>query len=142
MKTNIQSTVGKLLLSAATLGLTTLFLFNGTAHAQHSAFVEPEANTASVPGKFQASVFPSLNPLLLKVVFKNPAKEAVKLIVRKDDKEIVYKKVIGNTEYYSSKFDISNLPDGDYTFEIKGKTSSFSHNVYISAQTARLINVH
>lgn len=141
MKTTITRTVEMIFQGAAILSLLAIFLFTSDVTAQHKEVLTDARSMASVPGNLQANIFPSTDPLMLKIVFVNPAKETVTLIVRNANREKVYTKDITNTEMYNSRLDVSGLPDGNYTFELQGKHQFFSQNFEILTQTARLTHV-
>lgn len=134
MKTTIIRILNKAFRGAAIISLSISGLVNGTAYAQGS----DESDKAAL----QASVFPSQDPLVLKIVFVNPAKEKVDLLVRNSEGEIIYKRLLSDTEQYNSKYAVWQLPDGKYTFEVKSARQHFSQPFVISTQTARLTYVH
>lgn len=135
-------TIEKVFQGAAILAFSLMLLSVETAIAQSSAFVQPVKQTASEPAALQANIFASADPLVLKVIFVNPQKETVTLLVKKDGEETVYARKFENTENYNSRVDVSGLPDGNYMFQIIGTTTSFSETFQISTQTARLTYIH
>lgn len=144
MKTTIHRTIDKIFQGAAILGLSSQFLFSEVAYGQQAEslqFYPTTEKEASSSSELTARIFPSFDPLKLKVVFFNPEKETVALIIRNDLREIVYKKVIEKTESYNSNYDVSHLPDGIYTFEVYSKVKSFSKSFQISTQLTRLTYV-
>jgi hypothetical protein len=141
MKTTIDRTIEKLFLGSAIVCFFTLFSASETAYAQKQASFQTIDSTPAEPGIFQANIFPSADRLVLKIVFINPAKEAVRLQVRNSDRELVYERIISETGQYNSKFNVSELPDGKYVFEVKTAKKRFSQPFEISTQTARLTYV-
>jgi hypothetical protein len=141
MKTTIIRTIKKGRQIAAILSLSAMLMFTADAFAQQKELLQAKQGTASATGTLQANIFPSPDPLMLKIVFDNPAREAVTLTVSHAENGKIYTKVISPTLVYNSKLDVSGLPDGKYTFEISSKNKRFLQSFEIFTQTARLTQV-
>jgi hypothetical protein len=123
----------------------TLLLINQTGLAQeggnhlamHSA---PPAPTAAAPA-FRASVFPSLDPLTLKLVFENPAKSLLTLRLRNEYGEIVYQKPLGKVASYNGRVYLSGVTDGNYTLEIAGRSVRYAWPFRVGTRVTRLAEV-
>jgi hypothetical protein len=140
MKTTRIRTIEKGFQRALILSLISLFLFTVNVFAQQKELPYVDQPTTA-PGTWQANIFPSPDPLMLKIVFDNPAREVLTLTVSHAEKGVVYTKVMSSTEKYNSKLDVSGLPDGKYTFEISSKNQRFSRSFEMVTQTARLTHV-
>lgn len=141
MKITINRTVEKVFQGAAIVSLATIFLSTGFVYAQQTEVSQPLVSTSPKPSELQANIFGSLDPFKLKIVFVNPSKEPVTLLVKDDKRETLYKKVLKNIHVYNSSFDVYGLPDGNYTFEVIGTSSWFSKEFQISTQMSRLTHV-
>jgi hypothetical protein len=83
-------------------------------------------------------MFPAESPLRVKVSFENPALERVVLIVRNEAGAVIHSKVVGRPKTFVGRIDLSALPDGDYTLQLRGEHSRYSHPFRIHTETARL----
>jgi hypothetical protein len=83
-------------------------------------------------------MFPAGSPLKVKVSFENPALERVVMTVRNEAGEVIHSSLVGRHKTYVSRVDLSALPDGDYTLQLKGESSRYSQPFRIHTETARL----
>jgi hypothetical protein len=130
---------------AALLGLAALFTAAPASFAQGHKLVNPKnvvqnvaTNHATTAGELRAVMFPAGSPLKVKVSFENPALERVVLTVRNEAGETIHSSVVGRYKTYVSRIDLSALPDGDYTLQLKGESSRYSQPFRIQTETARL----
>jgi hypothetical protein len=86
-------------------------------------------------------MYASANPMKLKVNFENPARERVVLVVRSNSGAAVFSDVLGRSEIYNGKLDISALPDGEYTMILQSASSKYEQTFSIQTETARLASV-
>lgn len=107
--------------------------------AMHTDKTDKKASAA--PETLKAVMYPSANPMKLKVNFENPAKEKVVMIVRNSKGAAVFSNTIGRTQIYNGKLDISALPDGEYTMELQSPSSRYGQSFSIQTETARLASV-
>jgi predicted phage tail protein len=75
----------------------------------------PETNASK---GFQTAAFPVDNTNKVKVIFEDPTGKGAAIVIRNGDGRIEHSKNITHTNRYIGKFDLSPLPDGDYTVEI------------------------
>jgi hypothetical protein len=131
---------------AALLGLAALFASAPNAFAQQ---LDPTHRTnpvlkvsqtthAASSGELRAVMFPAGSPLKVKVSFENPALERVVMTVRNEAGEVIHSSLVGRHKTYVSRVDLSALPDGDYTLQLKGESSRYSQPFRIHTETARL----
>lgn len=147
MKTLV-SRIGKNVRSGATLlGVTALFFSGQVVFAQktesrrlarHSEHVATPAHEASASGELRAVVFPSANPLKVKVCFENPAQERVLLTVKDETGNVVYSGSVGHQRKYVGLIDMSALGDGDYTVLLESKSGRYTQPFQLRTQTSRL----
>jgi hypothetical protein len=136
MKTNPRTALQTLQRLAA-LSLTAL-LVNYAATAQdHAGRPAPLAAEAAAPA-FEAAVFPSRDPLILKVVFRNPTREPLTLLVRNEHAAVIYRQPLRNVRSYNSDFHLAGLADGNYQVEIAGKSVRYAKSLRVTTKVVRL----
>ena len=121
----------------------TLLLIHQTALAQDAGnplamHSTPPAPTAPA---FRASVFPSLDPLTLKLVFENPAQSLLTLRLRDEYGEIVYQKPLGKVASYNGRVYLSGVTDGNYALEIAGRSVRYAWPFRVGTRVTRLAEV-
>ncbi len=99
------------------------------------------STTASAAPAFAASLFPSLHPLVLKVVFVNPARTSLMLLVKNEYQEVIYQKPLGNVKSYNSSVHLSGLVDGKYSMEITGKSAYYVKEFRVETEISRLAQI-
>jgi hypothetical protein len=109
--------------------------------AMHTEKAVKSESTTPAPAGFKAVMYASANPMKLKVNFENPAKERVVLVVRNNSGAAVFSDVLGRSEIYNGKLDISALPDGEYTMILQSASSKYEQTFSIQTETARLASV-
>ena len=119
-------------------------LFHQTVLAQ-DALDRPVTLTnypaATAAPAFRAAVFPSRDPLMLKVVYENPAKMPLTLRLRDGNGEVVYRKPLGRVAAYNGRVYLSEVTDGSYTLEITGRSVRYARPFRVGTQVARLTEV-
>ncbi|QHT70027.1 hypothetical protein GXP67_26965 [Rhodocytophaga rosea] len=136
MKTTFTSTsVMRNLVAAFALAFT---LFAGNASAQSVQFADNAAIHTQTSDQFKVAVFPVENSLLMKVLFENPAKERVTVLIKNSNNEVVYKKAVGNAPIFIGKFDVSKMTDGNYTMVIESKNQSYSNPFSVQTYQERI----
>jgi hypothetical protein len=129
----------------ALLGLATLFAAAPAALAQqsdpaHRTNVHKVAGTSQAvsSGELKAVMFPAGNPLKVKVSFANPALERIVMSVRNEAGETLHTSVVGRHKSYVTQIDLTALPDGEYTLQLRGEDSRYVQSFRIQTETARL----
>jgi hypothetical protein len=134
MKTTFSSTM-RTLTTAFALAFT---LFAGSVSAQSVQFTDQAALHTQTSDQFKVAVFPVQNSLLMKVLFENPAKEKITVLIKNSSNEIVYKKEVGNAAIFNGKFDVSKMTDGTYTMVIESKHQSYSNPFSVQTYQERI----
>jgi hypothetical protein len=136
MKTHVRTALQTVQRLAALSFSTLLVNYAATAqdHADHPV---PLSAEAAAPA-FEAAVFPSLDPLILKVVFRNPTREPLTLLVKNEDQEVIYRQPLGNVGSYNSRFHLADLADGNYQMEIAGKSVRYAKSLRVGTKVIRL----
>lgn len=111
-----------------TLVVATACLLSASA-IQAQTFAGQEKLSVS-PAGFEASVYPILNsPATIKVSFNNLTAGGVKVIIRDEKGHPVYEE-FETVAHYRRRFDLSPMPAGTYTLELRKKndllTQTFS----------------
>jgi hypothetical protein len=124
----------------------TLLLINQTGLAQdaasnHLAMQSAQPTPMAAAPAFRASVFPSLDPLILKLVFENPAKSMLTLRLRNEYGEVVYQKPLGKVASYNGRVYLSEVTDGNYTLEIAGRSVRYAWPFRVGTRVTRLTQV-
>lgn len=131
---------------AALLGLAALFAAAPASLAQGRKMAQPAnavhnittTHRAAASGHLRAVMFPAGTPLKVKVSFENPSLERLVLTLRNEAGELVYANVVGRMRTCVTRMDLSALPDGDYTLQLKGESSRYSQPFRIHTETSRL----
>jgi hypothetical protein len=106
--------------------------------AHRTKHVATIAHKASASGELRAVVFPSGDPLKVKVCFENPALERVVLMVKDDTGTVVYSGSMGRSGKYVGLIDLSALGDGDYTVLLRSKSGRYVQPFQLRTETSRL----
>lgn len=122
----------------AGLTLAATFFCTATASAQGVKFVDEAPIHSQTTDKFKVAVFPVANSLLLKVIFENPHKEMVTVLIKDSKDEVVYKKKVGRNTVFLGKFDVSHIADGTYMMVIQSAKQSYSNPFSIATQQERM----
>ena len=119
-----------------------VLLINQTVSAQ-DALTHPATllTQAAIVPAFQAVVFPAQDPLVLKVIVENPAKESLTFRLRNEHGEVVYQKPLGKVSSYNSRVYLSEVIDGSYTLEIAGQSVRYARPFRVGTRVARLAEV-
>ena len=122
-----------LVLTAALVVLTTLTFAQSEIENKESQLV---LNTEDV----KASIFPNSNDMVTLLLEKKPG-EVVTIKIKEENGKLVYQKKIKKVDSTKIKFDIRELPDGEYTFElVKDKQVLYSKKINKSENVAAAIH--
>lgn len=73
---------------------------------------------ADAPAHLEATVYPVTNmPNTIRVNFNNPTSGQVRVVIRNQENKIFYDE-FETTPKYRRRFDLSSLPEGNYTVEL------------------------
>jgi hypothetical protein len=113
-------------------------LFAGSASAQSVQFADNAPIHTQTTDGFKVAVFPVENSLTMKVLFENPAKETVNVLIKNSNEEIVYSKTVSGTAKFNGKFDVSRIGEGTYTIVIQSANQSYSNTFSIGTPQERI----
>lgn len=122
-----------LVLTTALAVLTTLTFAQSEIENKESQLV---LNTENI----KASIFPNSNDMVTLVLEKKPG-EVVTIKIKEENGKLVYQKRIKKVDSTKIKFDIRELPDGEYTFElVKDKQVLYSKRINKSENVVAAIH--
>ncbi len=107
-------------------------------YAQH--FTRPEKTLPFKPHSLQVAVYQVDNTSKFKVHFENLADAPVLLHIRNSDNRVIHSEVVKDKKYVR-KFDLDNMADGSYTFEITNKEESYTKEIQLETLSARTIQI-
>ncbi len=122
----------------ASLSLVAALVLSGTTSAQTVQFTDQEPLHSQLTEELKIAVFPIQNSLLMKVIFENPTKENITMLIKNKQGEVVYKKQIGRAPLYNGTFDVSQIGDGDYSLVIESKKQSYANPFFIETHQERI----
>jgi len=147
MKMLVSQFIANVRTSAAALGVAALCLASPATFAQETANYPPASSPGNMAkrtqlapgsGELRAAVFPSGNPLKMKVCFENPALQRVVLTIRNNDGAVVHSSLLTNGRSYVGLIDLTALPDGDYTIYLTSRSARYVQPLQLQTETARL----
>ncbi len=142
MTTTLKSLTNPVLRRMFLPGLALLLLAGPYARSQNGvALAVSNLPAPTAAPAFQAVIVPLLEPLKLKVVFFNPAKEPLTLLIKNQQQEVIYRKFIGRVASFHTDFYLANVADGDYQVELAGNSVRYTKSVQIRTKVARLAQV-
>ncbi len=97
--------------------------------------------TAAAPGEFRALSYVKSDSQHLMVHLDNPRKEEVIVLVLNQHEQVMYRKSFGWPATFVGKFSLDALPNGNYTFVVKGGRDSYSKNIAVKTQFERTVQV-
>ena len=120
-----------------------ILLVSGSAFAQTTqpktlSFEDNKAYHSQTTDALKVAVFPMANSLSMKVVFENPAKENITVLIKNSEDQVVYQKTVGRTKKYIGTFDLTQIGNGTYTMEIKSANQRYSNPFSVETQTDRI----
>jgi hypothetical protein len=94
-------------------------------------------SVAGSAGGFQAFVHPVENSVKMKVHFVNPQRNYVTIYVYNEDGDLAYKKLVGKEAVYHGTFDMSKLPDGEYSIKVSSRKGIYTQSLTLETQQKR-----
>ena len=122
-----------------TLVMTTALLMLATiAFTQEK--MQADSNNIVFEGKhIKCVMYPSNNDMITMILEKEPG-EKVNLRIKQSDSEILYQKRMNNVDKARVKFDISDFPSGEYTFElVRGNKVLYTKNFAKKDETVAFV---
>ncbi len=119
-----------------------------TTHAQSkkSAPAKHLVNTESVadsykPASLQVAVYQVENTTKFKLHFENSASRPVTLTLKNAANQVVHREVVSSPKYIR-KFELGNIQDGTYTFEISNSQERITKEIQLQTLAARSLQVN
>jgi hypothetical protein len=99
------------------------------------------AVAAPVFGEFRALSYLQADSRHLMVHLDNPREERVTVLVLNGHQEVVYRKTFGRPTTFVGRFSLTGLPNGEYTFVVKGARHSHVRSISVETESARVLRV-
>ena len=123
-----------------TLVLTAILVVLTTASFAQSEIENKENQLVLNTEDVKASIFPNSNDMVTLILEKKPG-EVVTIKIKEENGKLVYQKKIKKVDSTKIKFDIRELPDGEYTFElVKDKQVLYSKKINKSENVVAAIH--
>ena len=122
----------------ACFSLSAALLFGHATAAQSVSAADRITSASHEIDRFQASIDPIENTLLMKVQILNPDRKNVTVSIFDTNNQLVYKKKMGRTPEFYGKFDISNMPDGEYTMTVQTPKKVVTNAFHIQTKKERI----
>ncbi len=123
-----------------TLVLTTALVVLTTVSFAQSEIENKENQLVLNTEDVKASIFPNSNDMVTLILEKKPG-EVVTIKIKEENGKLVYQKKIKKVDSTKIKFDIRELPDGEYTFElVKDKQVLYSKRINKSENVVAAIH--
>ncbi len=117
-----------------------------TVCSQFSSFAQ-STNTASKPVEslgetttLQAAVYQIPGTTKVKIHFLNPSSKDVHLTLKTADNQVVYTEFAGEKKYIR-KFDMKDLQDGMYYFQLSNGTQTITKEIALQTVSARNVAI-
>jgi hypothetical protein len=128
------------LAGAALLGLLTFTGAAAQSHAYAHRFDKPVPTEIYKPHSMRVAVYQVENTAKFKVHFENYDDSPVVLRIRAANRKVLHEEVVREGKYVR-KFDLGNMNDGDYTFEIANGKENFSKAIQLQTLSARTLQI-
>ncbi|QHT70241.1 hypothetical protein GXP67_28130 [Rhodocytophaga rosea] len=92
-------------------------------------------------GKVKAISYFKDNSLKMMLHVENLGHEKMMVQILNGRKGIVYHQYLGNQEVFIARYSLQDLPDGDYTIEVKSATYSYSKTFSIQTSISREVKL-
>jgi|GEM_PF-921600 len=131
---------GNALAGAALLSLLTLTGAAAQSHAYAHHFNKPVPTEIYKPHSLKVAVYQVDNTAKFKVHFENSDPSVVVLRIRNAAHKVLHEEVVRDGKYVR-KFDLGNMNDGDYTFEIANGKESVLKSIQLQTLSARTLQI-
>jgi hypothetical protein len=78
------------------------------------------------PGAIRVISYIMANSLVFKLHLENPAREKISIRILNNTSEVVYKQELGTPGVYICKYNLQELPNGNYTFVVMSAGYTYS----------------
>ncbi len=148
MKTQFNQIAGKITGYAIVLAAMVSLAPVTTTHAQSkkSTLAKHLVNTESAadpykPASLQVAVYQVENTTKFKLHFENSASRPVTLTLKNAANKVIHQEVVASPKYIR-KFELGNMQDGTYTFEISNSQERITKEIQLQTLAARSIRVN
>lgn len=118
--------------------VTACLLAAPSSHAQTFAGQEKLTTT---PASFEAIIYPvSTRPATIRVNFNNPTAGGIRVVIRDEKGREIYSE-FETVAQYRQRFDLSPMPAGKYTIELKKRDDHFAQTFTIEKPTTSYITM-
>jgi hypothetical protein len=107
----------------------------GTPGPGRPAVIAPAA------GEFRALSYLKADSRHLMVHLDNPRGEQVTVRLLNGDGEVVYRKYLGRPAIFVGKFNLTEVPYGEYTFVVQGARHSHARSISVEIHSDRVLRV-
>jgi hypothetical protein len=128
------------LAGAALLGLLSFTGAAAQSHAYAHHFEKPVPTEIYKPHSLKVAVYQVENTTKFKVHFENYDDSPVVLRIRAANNKVLHQEVVRDGKYVR-KFDLGNMNDGDYTFEIANGKENVSKAIQLQTLSARTLQI-
>jgi hypothetical protein len=132
---------GNALAGAALLTLLTVTGAAAQSHAYAHNFEKPVPTEIYKPHSLKVAVYQVENTPKFKVHFENYDSSPVVLRIRNAANKVLHEEVVRDGKYVR-KFDLANMADGDYTFEIANGKENVSKGIQLQTLSARTLQIN
>ncbi|MFN8352957.1 MAG: hypothetical protein U0Y10_00800 [Spirosomataceae bacterium] len=113
----------------------TLMLAAVVAASTVSAFAEEPTETTAKKKAFSVGMYQSVNTTKMNLIVEKSAADRVFVALKNDKDEVLYSETIAKKDAkYWRKFDLSDLQDGKYRFEISSGRDKVVKEVNLSTE--------
>jgi hypothetical protein len=131
---------GNALAGAALLILLTIGAAAAQSHAYAHNFEKPVPTALYKPHTLKVAVYQVEDTPKFKVHFENHDNSPVVLRIRNAANKVLHEEVVREGKYVR-KFDLVNMADGDYTFEIANGKENISKGIQLQTLSARTLQI-
>jgi hypothetical protein len=93
------------------------------------------------PGTFRALSYLKADARSLMVHLENPRREQVTVLVLNAHQEVVYRKAFGQPAAFAARFNLTGLPNGEYTFLVQGGRGCHTRTVLVQTHSERVLSL-
>ncbi len=99
------------------------------------------AVNAPAAGEFRALSYLKADSRHLMVHLDNPRGEQVSVLLLDGDGNVVYRKYLGRPAVFVGKFNLTEVPYGEYTFVVQGARHSHVRSISVATHSDRVLRV-
>jgi hypothetical protein len=140
MKTTIfQITTNSFYKTLITAGLTGLLSLHHVMGMPSTSGPDPVTASSTSPEKLRVLSYTNHSALVLKVHLENPALENVNIQIFNSRNEVIYQQKIGKRISFIGKYNLEQLPDGNYTLLVKSFSHTYTKSFVMQTSVTRAV---